>query len=235
MARKTSSSDTNESRLLIAFGLILIVVFSLVFFTGDRKPEPKLGIDLQGGTTVTLQAITPDGQPPRTEQMEQARDILNKRVNGLGVSGSEVKINGSNLVITVPGTNGDQARTLGQTAQLKVRPVLGSQPANQVNTPAPDMTDPESAKKAIADARATRQSTDPAVQKKAADALNCSAPSDPWPVTTSPTSPWSPATGRRRASPARAARCTRWAPRSSTVSRSRTRRPGCRRIRCSTW
>lgn len=189
MARKSSSSDQNESRLLIAFGLILIVVFGLVFFTGDREPTPNLGIDLQGGTSVTLQAVTPDGTQPKTEQMEQARDILNKRVNGLGVSGSEVKINGSNLIITVPGTNGDQARTLGQTAQLKVRPVLGSQPANQVNTPAPDMTDPEAAKKAIADARATRQSTDPAAQKKAADSLNCSAPSDPLAGNDEPTKP----------------------------------------------
>ncbi|GAA1089374.1 protein translocase subunit SecD [Tsukamurella spumae] len=180
MARNTSSSDSNESRLLIAFGVILLVVFGLVFFTGDHKPVPKLGIDLQGGTTVTLQAVTPDGQPPKSDQMEQARDILNKRVNGLGVSGSEVKINGSNLIITVPGTDGDQARTLGQTAQLKVRPVLGTpQPAAAVNTPLPDLADPAAAKKAIDEARATRQSTDPEVQKKAIAALNCAWPSDP--------------------------------------------------------
>ncbi|WP_019203154.1 protein translocase subunit SecD [Tsukamurella sp. 1534] len=165
--------------MLIAFGVLLAVVAGLVFFTGDRKPEPKLGIDLQGGTSVTLQAVTPDGKEPDKEKMEQARDIINERVNGLGVSGSEVQINGSNLIITVPGTDGDQARTLGQTAQLKVRPVLGAIPAPQVNTPAPDMTDPEAAKKAIDEAKATRQSTDPAVQKKAAESLNCNAPSDP--------------------------------------------------------
>ena len=153
MARKTSSSDRTESRLLIAFGLILLVVFGLVFFTGDREPKPKLGIDLQGGTSVVLQAVTPDGKAPEADKMEQARDIINKRVNGLGVSGSEVKISGRNLIITVPGSDGDQARTLGQTAQLKVRPVLATQAAPAVNTPAPDLTDPAAAKKAIDAAR----------------------------------------------------------------------------------
>ncbi|MCS3779970.1 protein translocase subunit SecD [Tsukamurella ocularis] len=179
MARKTSSSDRTESRLLIAFGLILLAVFGLVFFTGDREPTPKLGIDLQGGTSVVLQAVTPDGKAPDADKMEQARDIINKRVNGLGVSGSEVKISGRNLIITVPGSDGDQARTLGQTAQLKVRPVLASQAAAAVNAPAPDLTDPAAAKKAIDEARATRQSTDPAVQKKAIETLSCNAPSDP--------------------------------------------------------
>ncbi len=189
MARNSSRGDRTESRLLIAFGVLLAVVFGLVFFTGDREPTPKLGIDLQGGTRVVLQAVTPDGSTPGSDKMEQARDILNKRVNGLGVSGSEVKINGRNLVITVPGTDGDQARTLGQTAQLKVRPVLASQAAAQVDTPAPDVSDPEAAKKAIAEARDTRQSTDPEVQKKAIAALNCNAASDPLAGNDDPTKP----------------------------------------------
>jgi hypothetical protein len=46
-------------------------------------------------------------------------------VNGLGVSGSEVIIDGENLVITVPGNDGTEARNLGQTARLFIRPVIG--------------------------------------------------------------------------------------------------------------
>ncbi|ADG78555.1 Protein translocase subunit SecD OS=Tsukamurella paurometabola (strain ATCC 8368 / DSM / CCUG 35730 / CIP 100753 / JCM 10117 / KCTC 9821 / NBRC 16120 /NCIMB 702349 / NCTC 13040) OX=521096 GN=secD PE=3 SV=1 [Tsukamurella paurometabola] len=180
MAKTSSSRDGSGDpwKPLAFFGVLLIAVFGLIFFTGDKKPEPKLGIDLQGGTSVTLQATRPDGTVPdsNSPELEQARDIINQRVNGLGVAGSEVKINGSNLVITVPGEDGDQARTLGQTARLLVRPVLSAVPATpQPNAPAPDLTNPDTAKKALLDAKAARQSTDPAAQQKAASQLNCDA------------------------------------------------------------
>jgi preprotein translocase subunit SecD len=124
-------------RPLTAFFVLLAVVYGLVFFTGGGSPTPKLGIDLQGGTRVTLTARTPDGKPPSREQLDQAKQIIEQRVNGLGVSGSEVVVNGNNLVITVPGDDGKQARTLGQTARLFVRPVENVQPA----TPQPKKDD----------------------------------------------------------------------------------------------
>lgn len=124
-------------RPLTAFFVLLAVVYGLVFFTGGGSPTPKLGIDLQGGTRVTLTARTPDGKPPSREQLDQAKQIIEQRVNGLGVSGSEVVVNGNNLVITVPGDDGKQARTLGQTARLFVRPVENVQPA----TPQPAKDD----------------------------------------------------------------------------------------------
>jgi len=104
---------------------MLIGVYLLVFLTGDKQAEPKLGIDLQGGTRVTLTARTPDGSAPTREALDQAQQIISARVNGLGVSGSEVVIDGDNLVITVPGNDGNEARNLGQTARLYIRPVIG--------------------------------------------------------------------------------------------------------------
>ncbi|PRC55815.1 protein translocase subunit SecD, partial [Mycobacterium sp. ITM-2017-0098] len=83
--------------------VLLIGAFLLVFLTGDKKPDPKLGIDLQGGTRVTLTARTPDGSEPSRDSLIQAQEIISSRVDGLGVSGSEVIIDGQNLVITVPG------------------------------------------------------------------------------------------------------------------------------------
>ncbi|MCV7384351.1 protein translocase subunit SecD [Mycolicibacter longobardus] len=103
---------------------MLIGVYLLVFLTGNKLAEPKLGIDLQGGTRVTLTARTPDGSSPTREALNQAQQIISARVNGLGVSGSEVIIDGNNLVITVPGSDGNEARTLGQTARLYIRPVI---------------------------------------------------------------------------------------------------------------
>src|SRR5215203_5738767 len=107
-----------------AFLLIVAALYSLVFFTGDSK-TPQLGLDLRGGTTVTLTAQTPGGGDPDPEDLELARQIIEQRVNGLGVAEAEVVTEGSkNIVISVPGDNGEQARELGQTAQLRFRPVI---------------------------------------------------------------------------------------------------------------
>src|SRR4051812_40430721 len=113
-----------------AFALILVILYALVLFTGDSR-TPQLGLDLRGGTTVTLTARTPDGKAPAKEDLELARQIIEQRVNGLGVAEAEVVTEGdSNIVISVPGDNGDQARQLGQTAQLRFRPVItGPEPA----------------------------------------------------------------------------------------------------------
>ena len=56
-------------------------------------------------------------------------------MNGLGVSGSEVVIDGDNLVITVPGNDSSEARNLGQTARLYIRPVIYVMPAQEPGPP----------------------------------------------------------------------------------------------------
>ena len=125
----SSSAPVHPARYLSIFLFMLVGVYLLVFLTGDKKAAPKLGIDLQGGTRVTLTARTPDGSRPSRDALAQAQQIISARVNGLGVSGSEVVVDGDNLVITVPGNDGSQARNLGQTARLYIRPVLNSMPA----------------------------------------------------------------------------------------------------------
>ena len=105
---------------LTSFVAILVIIYALIFFTGDRTAKPNLGIDLQGGTRVTL---VPQGEEPTQEQLAQARTILENRVNGMGVTGASVIADGNTLVITVPGEDTSQARALGQTSQLLFRPV----------------------------------------------------------------------------------------------------------------
>lgn len=125
----SSSAPVHPARYLTLFLVLLIGVYLLVFLTGDKQAKPKLGIDLQGGTRVTLTARTPDGSTPTREALNQAQQIISARVDGLGVSGSEVVIDGDNLVITVPGNDGNEARNLGQTARLYIRPVVHAMPA----------------------------------------------------------------------------------------------------------
>jgi preprotein translocase subunit SecD len=112
--------------------LILAGLYALVFFTGTSR-TPQLGLDLRGGTTVTLTAKTPNGKAPAKEDLELARQIIEQRVNGLGVAEAEVVTEGSsNIVISVPGDNGEKARELGATAQLRFRPVIqGPEAATQ--------------------------------------------------------------------------------------------------------
>ena len=125
----SSSAPVHPARYLTLFLVLLVGVYLLVFLTGDKQAKAKLGIDLQGGTRVTLTARTPDGSAPTREALNQAQQIISARVNGLGVSGSEVIIDGSNLVITVPGNDSSEARNLGQTARLYIRPVIHVMPA----------------------------------------------------------------------------------------------------------
>ena len=129
------SAPEHPSRYLAVFLTLLIGAYLLVFLTGNKQADPKLGIDLQGGTRVTLTARTPDGSRPTREALSQAQEIISARVNGLGVSGSEVIVDGDNLIITVPGTDGSEARNLGQTARLYIRPVINALPADNSGQP----------------------------------------------------------------------------------------------------
>jgi preprotein translocase subunit SecD len=129
------SAPQHPSRYLAVFLFLFIGAYLLVFLTGSKQANPKLGIDLQGGTRVTLTARTPDGSRPTREALSQAQQIISDRVNGLGVSGSEVIVDGDNLVITVPGADGSEARGLGQTARLYIRPVINALPAESGGAP----------------------------------------------------------------------------------------------------
>ncbi len=120
----TPAGQFRPWRLIWTFLGITAVLYGLVFFTPGSN-TPKLGIDLQGGTRITLTAKTQDGGDPDRAQMQQARTIMETRVNGSGVAGAEVQIDGARqLVITVPGN--EDLSGLTRSAQLNIRPVLTS-------------------------------------------------------------------------------------------------------------
>ncbi|HET6257240.1 MAG TPA: protein translocase subunit SecD, partial [Pseudonocardia sp.] len=199
-------------RYLAAFAGVVIVLYALVFFTGDGRAAPKLGIDLQGGTRVTLQARTETGAVPPQEQLVQAQQIIEERVNGLGVSGAEVVLDGSNLTITVPGQEGDQARSLGQTAQLRFRQVIGgpvaaapaAPPAGAPGAPAPTPGAPGAAPGPAAPpaappspAQQPQGAADPAapVERGVAPVAYTTPLQNPTPPPTPPAPPAAPAPG----------------------------------------
>lgn len=89
------------------------------------KPTPlelKLGLDLQGGTQVMLEAVVPEGRELQPGAMDTAKNIVERRVNGLGVSEAVVQSQGdTRITAELPGiTNPDQAiETIRSTGQLE--------------------------------------------------------------------------------------------------------------------
>ncbi|GAB4005472.1 hypothetical protein GCM10029992_53420 [Glycomyces albus] len=97
---------------------------------GPEVPHPKLGLDLQGGLSMTLTAyLTDSDDQPDAETMEQARQIIEGRVNSTGVSEPEVYVEGNeNIVVNVAGndTDEDALRDVGAPAELRFRIVTAS-------------------------------------------------------------------------------------------------------------
>ncbi|MFV2020044.1 protein translocase subunit SecD [Micromonospora sp. LOL_023] len=134
-------------RQLAALGLIFAVLYLMVFFAGasgswQERLEPKLGLDLIGGTRVTLEATTEDGSPPPAASLDRARGIIENRVNSLGVSEAEVVTEGDrNIVVSLPGQNRDLTE-IGNAAELRFRKVLkatdGGEPIQPQASPSPD-------------------------------------------------------------------------------------------------
>jgi preprotein translocase subunit SecD len=130
-----SAGQIRPGRYLWVFALIVVILYALVFGTGDHKASPQLGIDLKGGTTVTLTARTASGAPPDQSSLNQALQVIQARVNGGGVSGAQVHLSNSNIIITIPGDQGSLAKQLGETAHLMFRPVVQQVAASQTQTP----------------------------------------------------------------------------------------------------
>ena len=133
-------------RLVLSLVGILIVVFGGLTANLLAGNEPSLGLDLQGGASVTL---TPVGEY-EPAALEVAVEIIRARVDSLGVAEPEIISQGDTVVINLPGVE-DQDRALqivGAQGQVLLRPVIQSGTLDTSSTttaPAntPDPTDPD--------------------------------------------------------------------------------------------
>jgi len=123
-----TTNDYKPGRMLLAFAAIVCLLYALMAVVGSWTP--RLGLDLRGGTTITLTAAASDGggDVPR-ENLEMARTIIQKRVDSLGVGEASVTIQGDNQIeVAVPNVNSDElVELVGSTAQLSFRPVIAVQ------------------------------------------------------------------------------------------------------------
>ncbi len=100
--------------------VVLLGIYVPIFLKGYK---PRMGLDLEGGISVTLQALGEGG----TDKMEKAAEIVRNRVNALGLTEPVVAAQGSNRVLVqIPGEQDPDRvkKIIGSTAQLQFREVL---------------------------------------------------------------------------------------------------------------
>ena len=120
-APRSRNRKTSPWTPLTALAAVIMALVGTMIGTGHRTPQ--LGIDLAGGTTMTM---TAQGKTPASGDMDTALQIMRNRVNGQGVSEAQVTKQGNNSIeIDLPGKNSsDLLKELGQTAKLYFRVVV---------------------------------------------------------------------------------------------------------------
>ncbi|MDQ3158455.1 MAG: protein translocase subunit SecD [Actinomycetota bacterium] len=152
MAKASTNKNLPKPRRTLAIFLAAIIaLYGIVALTDfnskkgdDSAWKPKLGLDLQGGTRITLQAKASSGEITKAK-LAEARDIIDQRVNGTGVTEAEVTTQGGNqVIIEIPGEQRQGiANQVGRTAQLRFRLLWA------VGSNADTKAKPEDLKKAV--------------------------------------------------------------------------------------
>lgn len=109
-----------RKKLLIEILLVLLVVAGAGYFAFVEKT--KLGLDLKGGVYVVMQAKPEEGKEIKPSDMTNLVEVLDRRINGLGVAEPRVSISGEDrVIIELPGIKDSEeaVRLIGKTALLE--------------------------------------------------------------------------------------------------------------------
>lgn len=109
-------------RLLVPLISILVIAFGGLGANLLAGNSPALGLDLQGGVSVTLQPV---GEY-EANALDVAVEIIRQRVDSLGVAEPEIIRQGGTVVVNLPGVKDQQSALdlVGRTGELTLRPVL---------------------------------------------------------------------------------------------------------------
>ncbi|MCW2815606.1 MAG: preprotein translocase subunit SecD [Nocardioides sp.] len=152
-----AKNKARPGRTLVAFLLGMAILYGLVALAGAGNAQgestwkPDLGLDLQGGTRITLESKG----DPSNDNLEEARKIIDQRVNGSGISEAEVATQDDNIVVEIPGDpRRDVVETVQRTAQLRFRLVacrdVCQPPGNPAATPPGTTVIPPTAEPTVA-------------------------------------------------------------------------------------
>ena len=126
MSPKAGGRAQRRQRRNLLISVIVVVAISLGSFAAvvAARWSPRLGLDLAGGVAVVY---TAQGAHVTPSDLDETVNILNLRVNGLGVSGAQVQTTGKNQIsVSIPGVKDAQQvlNQIGETARMYFRPVL---------------------------------------------------------------------------------------------------------------
>ena len=116
-------SRRNSYFVLGLLAAALIGVALMAIPASPLHQKPTLGLDLQGGLEVTLQAVPPADRELTKEDLDRSVEIMRNRVDKLGVTEPEIRTQGSDqIVIQLPGVKDPEAAAeiIGTTAQLEL-------------------------------------------------------------------------------------------------------------------
>jgi len=174
-------------RALIWLGAIVVGLYGLLAVgvaTGGAAWSPSLALDLAGGRQIILTPTLAEGADQEIDQadLEQAVDIIRRRIDASGVAEAEISTQGDSIVVALPG-NPDEATVdlVRQSAQLQFRPVLVSgAPTATVTDEATDEATAEATDEATAEAtdEATAEA-DAAAEDEAAESTDAAATAEP--------------------------------------------------------
>ena len=103
---------------------LILIAAATVFSVSPLVSNLNLGLDLQGGAQVILQAVPDEGETITNEDMNQLVTVLDQRVNELGVSEPIIQVEGSDRIIVVLAGVVDPEAAIelfGKSAQLEFR------------------------------------------------------------------------------------------------------------------
>ena len=124
--------STPERKAIRSLVWLLVIIIALIAANGasvlfnNGQWTPKLALDLEGGTQITLSPQLSSGETVTPEQLERAVAIIRQRVDASGVSEAEINTQGNqNIVVSIPGEPDDAMRErIQSSAKLEFRPVL---------------------------------------------------------------------------------------------------------------
>ncbi len=109
-----------KKRLLIEIFVILMVILGAAYYA-FRKPT-SLGLDLKGGVYVVLQGVPDAGKSIKAEDMKNLSEVLDRRINALGVAEPRISISGTDrIIVELPGVKDPEeaVKVIGKTALLE--------------------------------------------------------------------------------------------------------------------
>jgi preprotein translocase subunit SecD len=125
----TNHRKERPGRSLLSLLIIVVILFGAIgagTLWSKATWAPKLALDLEGGTQITLTPTSTDGSKVTSSTIDESINVIRQRVDGAGVSDAQISSLGNkNIVVAIPGKASQETiDSISKAAQMRIRPVL---------------------------------------------------------------------------------------------------------------